>query len=91
MDPRLAGRNLRPSTESMDSIGCLFWASVEFIWTKAFQAIALAISPRVVPMARRDLISRSIETLGSHRSILAIRDWLDLTSRANSSWVRRLF
>ena len=55
------------------------------------QAIALAISWRVVPIAKRDLMSRSIETLGSHRSILAIRDWLDLTRRASSSWVSRLF
>jgi hypothetical protein len=39
-----------------------------------YYAMAFAISRRVVPRARRDLISRSIETLGSPFSILAMRD-----------------
>ena len=38
------------------------------------QAMALAISRRVVPRARSDLIIRSMDTLGSPFSILAIRD-----------------
>ena len=53
--------------------------------------MALAISRRVVPRARRDLIRRSRETLGSPFSILAVRDWLDWSRRANSSCLRWLF
>lgn len=40
----------------------------------ASQAMALAISRRLVPRARSDLINRSMDTLGSPFSILAIRD-----------------
>ncbi len=40
-----------------------------------------------VPSASSDLTSKSIETEGSPASILAIRDWLELRSLANSTCV----
>jgi hypothetical protein len=51
--------------------------------------MTLAKSPFEAPSAISDRTSKSIETLGSPASIFATRDWLDLTTLANSPWVRR--
>jgi len=45
----------------------------------------LEISRSEVPRARRDRINRSSETDGSPASILAMRDWLDLSTFARSA------
>src|SRR3990172_5323112 len=49
-----------------------------------------ASSLRVVPMASRERIRRSMETEGSPASILATRDWLEPSSFASWPWESRL-
>ena len=45
----------------------------------------------VMPNDSNDRTIRSSDTLGSPASILATRDWLDLSSAASSFWVRFRF
>lgn len=52
-------------------------------------AMILARSRFEAPSAMRDRTRRSIETVGSPASILATRDWLELTAFAKSTCVRR--
>jgi hypothetical protein len=52
---------------------------------RPFYEIVRPISFTETPRARSDLIGRSIVTVGSPASILATRDWLDLTTLANSA------
>ncbi len=56
----------------------------------AFYEIVRPISLGETPRANSDLMSRSIVTVGSPASILAIRDWLELTMCASCAWVRCL-
>ena len=51
------------------------------------EEITCAKASRVAPMASSERTKRSSDTDGSPVSILATRDWLDLSSLARSVWV----
>lgn len=58
------------------------------IWLCQRPAMIEAKSRLYVPSARSDFTSKSSDTVGSPASILATRDWLDLSDSASAVWLR---